>query len=422
MPETINGCGPRDGVLELICGHQKYDWGKTGSDSLVYRLASGKQIRELDASEPHAELWMGTHPSLPSLVEGAAEGHAELKEFMTRESLGKPVYEAFRDLPFLFKVLSIRKPLSIQSHPDQQLARKLHSQRPEVYKDPNHKPEMVVGITLFRAFVGFKEFGELKRTVLGLPELQAVIGKELCDLYFAGSTESPDEGFTAEALRMCAEAILFCDKDSASAQLESLSRRLLDGAGGRYSSGIGALLQHYPQDPGCLFALLLNYVELQPGEAVFLPPNEPHCYVSGDGVECMATSDNVIRIGCTPKYRDLALFCESVSYKPRRLSEIFVKPETPPGCIEGLKAYVPPVREFFVRSLARKLTSKGLTIPGVEGPSIVLVLSEKKILLCNREASMGSVFFVPACSDISLEPIGKAEEVFLCIASSTANA
>jgi mannose-6-phosphate isomerase class I len=44
-------------------------------------------------------------------------------------------------------------------------------------------------------------------------------------------------------------------------------------------------------------------VRLAPGEAIFLAANEPHAYVSGELVECMATSDNVIRAGLTPKFR-----------------------------------------------------------------------------------------------------------------------
>ncbi len=38
-------------------------------------------------------------------------------------------------------------------------------------------------------------------------------------------------------------------------------------------------------------------------QAVYLAANVPHAYVSGELVECMATSDNVIRAGLTPKLR-----------------------------------------------------------------------------------------------------------------------
>ena len=42
----------------------------------------------------------------------------------------------------------------------------------------------------------------------------------------------------------------------------------------------------------------------QPGvQAIYLAANVPHAYVSGQLIECMATSDNVVRAGLTPKLR-----------------------------------------------------------------------------------------------------------------------
>ena len=38
-------------------------------------------------------------------------------------------------------------------------------------------------------------------------------------------------------------------------------------------------------------------------QAIYLGANVPHAYISGEIVECMATSDNVIRAGLTPKLR-----------------------------------------------------------------------------------------------------------------------
>lgn len=74
------------------------------------------------------------------------------------------------------------------------------------------------------------------------------------------------------------------------------------------------LNQSFPLDIGILASLLLNYVTLQPGEALFLSANEPHAYIEGDCLECMATSDNVIRAGLTPKLRDTEVLCSSLSY------------------------------------------------------------------------------------------------------------
>lgn len=89
------------------------------------------------------------------------------------------------------------------------------------------------------------------------------------------------------------------------------------------------LNKQYPRDIGILAACLLNYVNfifldlgilalfkvcLNEGEALYLVANEPHAYISGEIVECMATSDNVIRAGLTPKLRDTSILCKSLTY------------------------------------------------------------------------------------------------------------
>lgn len=71
----------------------------------------------------------------------------------------------------------------------------------------------------------------------------------------------------------------------------------------------------YPNDRGIFCPLLLNYLTLNPGESFFMGPNEPHAYLSGDCVECMALSDNVVRAGLTPKFKDVDTLCEMLHYK-----------------------------------------------------------------------------------------------------------
>ena len=47
------------------------------------------------------------------------------------------------NLPYLFKVLSVDTALSIQVHPCKSKAVELHRDRPDIYKDDNHKPGMI---------------------------------------------------------------------------------------------------------------------------------------------------------------------------------------------------------------------------------------------------------------------------------------
>lgn len=74
------------------------------------------------------------------------------------------------------------------------------------------------------------------------------------------------------------------------------------------------LNSQYPDDVGVLVSLLLNYYSLVPGQALVLAANEPHAYLSGNCVECMATSDNVVRAGLTPKFKDSVTLVNMLTY------------------------------------------------------------------------------------------------------------
>lgn len=105
--------------MELQCSIQNYAWGKVGHDSEVARLATvcNKSL-VIDENKPYAELWMGTHVSGPSYM---VETDETLAIWLQRnlDSLGPNVRNEFgNDLPFLFKVLSVQKALSIQAHPN----------------------------------------------------------------------------------------------------------------------------------------------------------------------------------------------------------------------------------------------------------------------------------------------------------------
>lgn len=75
------------------------------------------------------------------------------------------------------------------------------------------------------------------------------------------------------------------------------------------------LEQQYPADVGVISSFFFNYVKLSPGEGLYIDANQPHAYVSGECIECMATSDNVVRAGLTPKYRDVKTLCSMLSYR-----------------------------------------------------------------------------------------------------------
>lgn len=100
---------------------------------------------------------MGTHPNGPAKVRLGPASVVPLKDFLGHE------------LPFLFKVLSVGKALSIQAHPDMQLARELHARSPKLYADPLHKPEMVTAVTDFQVMCAFRPAEEIVKFLQHVP-------------------------------------------------------------------------------------------------------------------------------------------------------------------------------------------------------------------------------------------------------------
>lgn len=104
--------------MELQCKVQNYEWGKLGLDSTVAKLLSSAHPDiAIDPSKSYAELWMGTHPNGPSII---IDRDVQLSEYIkdNHDAIGPEVKKKFGvGVPFLFKILSIRKALSIQAHP-----------------------------------------------------------------------------------------------------------------------------------------------------------------------------------------------------------------------------------------------------------------------------------------------------------------
>ncbi len=135
-------------MLPLHCFCQQYAWGKRGKQSAVAQLLQNTSGFALHEDEPYAEFWMGTHPNCPSRLPNGGKEAPLLAEWVKEntKSVGDSLLQRWPEvlengqLPYLFKVLSIQNALSIQAHPDKNLARNLHKEKRQHYPDNNHKP------------------------------------------------------------------------------------------------------------------------------------------------------------------------------------------------------------------------------------------------------------------------------------------
>lgn len=393
--------------LRLRCSVQNYDWGRIGEESKVSRLFSSNSQSEIDPRKPYAELWMGTHPSGPSFVVGSGidGSDCDLKSWVDENhgAVGEKVVEKWgRDLPFLFKVLSVAKALSIQAHPDKELARVLNKMHPSIYKDSNHKPEMAVALTEFEALCGFVSLEELKGVLNSVPEIVELVGHVEAGQVM-NIKENDGEEKVKAVLKSIFTQLMSASKDAVSGMVSKMRNRL------NIENKVRALTEkeqlalqlekQYPADVGVISSFFFNYVKLKPGEALYLGANEPHAYLYGECIECMATSDNVVRAGLTPKFRDVQTLCSMLTYKqgfPEILRGIPLNPY--------VKRYMPPYDEFEVD---RCCLPSGVSVvfPAVPGPSIFIVMAGDGSMHTDStedDITEGDVFFVPAKTKISM--------------------
>lgn len=305
------------------------------------------------------------------------------------------------DLPFLFKVLSVRTALSIQSHPDKTLAQRLHHERPNIYKDCNHKPEMAIALSEFEALCSFCPYEEIVDAVQSVKELADICGSDLCESYVKAS----DHGDRRAALKEMFTVLMMADQGLVKSCVEKMVNRLENEAMSRKLSGkeklVLRLQEQYPFDVGLLAVWFLNYVRLTPGQGLVLAANEPHAYIHGDIVECMATSDNVIRAGLTPKLRDTEVLCSSLTYNQHG-PKVVTGMEFPNNF---LTVYRPPFEEFEVWRFSPPNDSK-FSFPRPQGPLVILILTGTGILHghggLGKELSRGKAYFVPSQSMFSI--------------------
>lgn len=282
---------------------REYAWGDTGAIPAI--------LGEPETGAPQAELWLGTHIDDPAELAHDA-GAAETLLDLIQSDVDKYGVDG-AGLPFLLKVLGIGKPLSLQAHPDKAQAVAgfdledasgvLRTAADRNYKDPNHKPEVVVALSDdFAALAGFRALNDV------VAELRSVVSRvgepaeplaDIADWLSAG-----DEG-SVEQIRRDFLAWVFASEDDVRDALDALRRSRAAFTDEHRRRALEALFAEHPADPGILVSLLLHCVALRRGEALYVPPRNLHAYLSGVAIEVMASSDNVLRAGLTQKHVDV---------------------------------------------------------------------------------------------------------------------
>jgi mannose-6-phosphate isomerase len=369
-----------EALYQLKCSCNSYPWGKQGSKSLTARLCeqqqgwldSPKSSFKIDESKPYAEMWMGTYPVLPSYIADTGEDLQDVLDRHPEELIGDRVMKKFghTKLPYLPKVLSIAKALPLQLHPDKEMAAKLHAEKPDAFTDANHKPEIALALGEFEAFCGFKPLDQIAQ----LMELEPL------KRYMPANDQAAGREFTDGTLKHVVKSMLQSDDDV----VKETYNFLVHVEPARYKEMNAEyiptlaprLAQQYDEsDPGILVALItMNYLVLQAGDSIYIPADGIHAYLSGDIIECMARSNNVLNTGFCPRAErsNIDLFTKCLTFKPHSAEESMLRPQAYSKGRQGhTQLYAPPMSEFSM--LQTKLKSNEREELGaVDGPSILI--------------------------------------------------
>ena len=344
---------------------QPYAWGS--------RTAIAQLLGEPSPSSgPQAELWMGAHPSAPSVLtrDGVTGTLTAAIAAAPALELGERVAGRFGGrLPFLLKVLAAEKALSIQLHPTRAQAEEGFAReeragvprngRERVYVDDWPKPEILCALTPFEVLAGLRSATQAASVLegLGVPELDKLV---------VPLRANPSPQAVAEVL-----IELLTWPQEGRAQLAALvveAAAVAAGEGGPFAAAYDAVVRmniDHPHDIGLVASLLMNHRVIEPGQALYMGAGGVHAYIRGVGVELMANSDNVIRAGLTPKHIDVPELARVLDPEVE-VPVLAARAEAP-----GIEVFDTEAPEF---RLGRLSVTDGatLTVPGDGGPRVML--------------------------------------------------
>ena len=359
---------------------QRYPWGT--ADAIA-----DLQGRPVPAPGPEAELWMGAHPSAPAALDRPLPSPTPLTTPASPvtldaviaadpgRELGAEVAARFGGrLPFLLKVLSAAKALSIQVHPSRvqaeagyaaDNARGLAPGDPaRNYVDDWPKPELLYALTPFEVAAGLRppadasallqalDVDELKPLAVGLTDVRAALATIL---------QWPEPGPLVAAVVAACRRLAASDSPDADACAAAVR-----------------VASDHPGDIGVVALLLMRHEVLQPGQAVFMPAGGLHAYLRGTGIELLANSDNVVRSGLTGKHIDVPELLKLLD------PSVAVPVLTPRLAEPGITTFDTPAPEFRLYLVDLPAPASTLALPG-PGPGILLCLDGA----CSLRAASG---------------------------------
>ncbi len=345
---------------------QNYAWG--GYDFIPNLL----QV-ENEEQQPFAEYWLGVHP----------KGAAKMYKDGSWQEL-----EKHYQVPFLLKILDVRSVLSIQAHPNKTEAIAGFAKEEEkgiprdafnrVFRDDNHKPELMYALSDFWLLHGFKSMKDINACIDETPAFSSLKSHAVYLSSFYGHLMRMDQSKVDEILTQLKNEI---DQ-----------QEITDKNHPHYWAKKSFEL--YGLDRGIFSIYFFNLVYVKPGQAIYQKAGLPHAYLEGQQVEIMANSDNVFRAGLTPKHMDVELLLDHIVFKETQVNII------EPTMEDDLESLIKsPAKEFELSIITINHSYKSIQTHSEE----CYIVLEGEAQVEDQSFAKGSSFFVEPNQEFTIK-------------------
>jgi len=226
----------------------------------------------IKCNETHTELLVGTNDNYPSYID-INDNKILLKYYIKSE------------LPYLFKIISVEKALSIQVHKN-------------VLEYNNTlittKQDILIALSRFEILYKFRELEDIKKFLINIEELQNLIydkvslnlfisnpSKILLKKIFKSFIQAPDELVDYNIINL----FNTINKKKEKTNLDILICKLIT----------------LHNNIEIFYPYFINYIQLNKGESINIDINEPYSYIYGECIKCLSQSEYTIRVNLNKK-------------------------------------------------------------------------------------------------------------------------
>lgn len=305
-------------VIPLTCPVTHYEWGAPGLTSLAARLYSMNSRACLSATKPYAEFVVSSHEPHTAVI--STSPPASLRDYIGSQviEVDPSIVQFYSRLyedgaPFILKVISAATPTGVRVHPDDSAV--TPSFEKSSFARLGSKSIMVFALGTTHVLVGFHPATKIVAQLTRVPEFADAIGRSHTDQFVhivksSKPTASHVHHIVATLLAQNPTTIAYCIRSAVSRLAKMPVEVVTDD-----DRMLIALANIFPDDPMCFVAYLLDRLQLNPGDAIFIPPTKPYCILNGDFVEVSEKTDSVYFAGLTATDRMRAgQFLQTVSF------------------------------------------------------------------------------------------------------------